>query len=221
MLANWKLTVHMLTPISEKPPMLEALLTWELAKRLGLSGGEDLSKATPINEIKELGIPLCKKTICNVDVFQCSNPIYRIEHEYHERQSKRFECDKMASMLDPREQKSLLTASGPYKMRFVPVRTMLIPKVVYFFRGDKKEVNKLLKNLLYLGRLRNIGYGRISHFEYEEMEENYSIFAGNVLMRTIPYYEDDNIKGAIKGYGACRPPFWHPDNYMEVWEPCK
>ena len=220
MLANWKLTVHMLTPISEKPPMLEALLTWELAKRLGLSGGEDLSKATPINKIKELGIPLCKKTICNVDVFQCSNPIYRIEHEYHERQSKRFECDKMASMLDPREQKSLLTASGPYKMRFVPVRTMLVPKVVYFFRGDKKEVNKLLKSVLYLGRLRNIGYGRISHFEYEETEVNYSIFADNVLMRTIPYYNDKSIKGAVKSYGACKPPFWHPDNYMEVWEPC-
>lgn len=220
MLSNWKLTVHMLSPISDKPPMLEALLMWELAKRLGMSGGEDLSRATPISEIKELGIPLCKKTICNVDVFQCSNPIYRIEHEYHEHQAKRFECDKMATLLDIREQKSLLVASGPYKMRFVPVRTMLIPKVAYFFRGDKKEVNKLLKSVMYLGRLRNIGYGRISYYEYEEVEENYSIFAENILMRTIPYYEDTNIRGAIKSYGACRPPFWHPDNYMEVWEPC-
>jgi CRISPR type IV-associated protein Csf3 len=220
MLSNWKLTVNLLTPVSERPPMLEALLMWELAKRLGLSKGEDLSKATPLSEIKELGIPLCKKTICDVDVFQCSNPIFKVEYEYHEHQAKRFECDKMAQLLDGREQKSLLTASGPYKMRFVPVRTMLIPKVVYFFRGDKKEVNKLLKSVLHIGRLRNIGYGRISHFEYEETEENHSIFSNGILMRTIPYYQDANIKGAIKSYGACKPPFWHPENYREVWEPC-
>lgn len=220
MLANYKLTIHLLTPISEKPPMLDALLIWELSKRLGLSKSEDLSRSTPLSEIKEIGIPICQKTIQGVDVYQCSNPIYKVEYEYYEHQAKRFECDKMALLLDPHEQKTLLTASGPYKMRFAQVRTLIIPKVIYFFRGDKYEVRKILKSVLSLGRLRQIGYGRVSHFDIEEVKENYSIFAGNVLMRTIPYYEDDDIKGAIKGYGACRPPYWHPENYMEVWEPC-
>jgi hypothetical protein len=225
MLNNWKLTFHLISPISERPPMLEALLMWELSKRLGFSGREDLSRSTPLNQIKDIGIPICKKTIAGIDVFQCSNPIYKIEYEYHENQAKRFECDKMALLLDKRERKSLLVASGPYKMRFVPIRTMLIPKVIYFFRGDRHEVNKILKSVLYLGRLRNIGYGRISHYEFEQVENNYSIFAESeggkqVLMRTIPLIDDSSIIGAVKSYGSCRPPYWHPENYMEVLEPC-
>ena len=224
MLNNWKLTIHMIAPISEKPPMLEALLMWELSRRLGLCK-EDLTRDTLLCDVRELGIPICKKTISGIDVFQCSNPIYKAEYEYHEHQAKRFECDKMALLLDPQERKTLLVASGPYKMRFAPVRTMLIPKVVYFFRGDKYEVNKLLKGVSFIGKLRNIGYGRISHFEFEQTEQNLSIFADDdsgyqVLMRTIPLVDDKTIKGAFESYGACRPPYWHPDNYMEVLEPC-
>jgi CRISPR type IV-associated protein Csf3 len=225
MLENWKLTIHLNSQISDKPPMLESLLTWELSRRLGFSSGEDLSKSTPIENIREIGLPICKKTIAGVDVFQCSNPIYHVEHEYHEHQAKSFEGDKMAMMLDERERKSLLVASGPYKMRFVPVRTLLIPKVVYFFRGDRKEVSKLLKSVTHIGRLRSIGYGRICHYEFKLVDYNYSIFADDdsgyqVLMRTIPYVDDQTIKGARKSFGPCKPPYWHPDNYMEVLEPC-
>lgn len=31
---------------------------------------------------------------------------------------------------------------------------------------------------------------------------------------------DQSIIGAIRSYGACKPPYWHNSNYMEVLEPC-
>jgi CRISPR type IV-associated protein Csf3 len=221
MLKNWRLTVNMLTPLAVKPPALDALLMWELSNRVGLNHAEKLTRGIPLSQVKKCEhLPLCKKTIAGVDVFRCSDPIYRIEYEYHERQAKRFECDKMALLLRETERKSLLTASGPYKMRFVPIRCMLIPKVVYFFRGDKTEVNKLLKGVFAIGKHRNIGYGFVRDFEFQEMEEDYSVFSGNVLMRSIPFVDDLTIQGARRSYGACKPPYWHPDNYMEILEPC-
>ena len=172
MLKNWRLTINMLTPLAVKPPALDALLMWELSNRIGLNRSDELNlknsgefmpqkltRDTPLSQVKKCEhLPLCKYTIAGVDIFRCSDPIYRIEHEYHERQAKRFECDKMAILLREDERKSLPIASGPYKMRFVPIRCMLIPKVVYFFRGDKAEVRKLLKGVFALGKHRNIGY---------------------------------------------------------------
>jgi CRISPR type IV-associated protein Csf3 len=234
MLKNWRLTINMLTPLAVKPPALDALLMWELSNRIGMNRSDELNlknagefmpekltRDTPLSQVKKCEhLPLCKKTIAGVDVFRCSDPIYRIEHEYHERQAKRFECDKMALLLREEERKSLLIASGPYKMRFVPIRCMLIPKVVYFFRGDKVEVRKLLKGVFALGKHRNIGYGFVKDFELEETQEDHSVFAGDVLMRSIPFVDDPKIKGARRSYGACKPPYWHPDNYMEILEPC-
>jgi len=220
MLKNWRLTVNMLTPLAVKPPALDALLMWELSNRVSLNHAEKLTRGIPLSQVKKCEhLPLCKKTIAGVDVFRCSDPIYRIEYEYHERQAKRFECDKMALFLRETERKSLLTASGPYKMRFVPIRCMLIPKVVYFFRGDKKEVNKLLKGIFAIGKHRNIGYGFVRNFEFQEMDEDYSVFAGSVLMRSIPFVDDSTIQGAQIGYGSCKPPYWHPDNIMKILVP--
>lgn len=221
MLKNWKLTINMLTPLAVKPPALDALLMWELSNRIGLNHAEKLTRDISLSQVKKCDhLPICKKTIAGVDVFCCSNPIYRIEYEYHEHHAKRFECDKMALMLNEYERKSLLVASGPYKMRFVPIRCMLIPKVVYFFRGDKIEVRKLLKNIFAIGKYRNIGYGYVKDFEFNETDNDYSIFANNILMKNIPFVDDKTIKGARRSYGSCKPPYWHPDNYMEILEPC-
>ncbi len=226
MLKNWRLTINMLTPLAVKPPALDALLMWELSNRIGLNHAEKVTRGIPLSQVKKCEhLPLCKKTIAGIDVFRCSDPIYKIEHEYHERQAKRFECDKMALILKETERKSLLVASGPYKMRFVPIRCMLIPKVVYFFRGDKAEVNKLLKSVFAIGKHRNIGYGFIRDYCFDEMQEDYSVFAPGedgkkILMRSIPIVDDPDIIGAKRSYGSCKPPYWHPDNYMEVLEPC-
>lgn len=238
MIGNWKLTIHMLTPLAVSPPALDALLMWELSNRLGQNRSdilnlkniddmlpEKLTKNVSLSSVKPCtNIPLSRFNIGGHDIFRCSNPIYKIEHEYHERQAKRFECDKMALYLHDAERKSLLIASGPYKMRFVPIRCMLIPKVVYFFRGDRYEVNKLLKKIYGIGKHRNIGYGVIKDYEFEKTETDNSIFyevdSKKILMKTIPFIDDKTIIGARRSFGACQPPYWHPDNYMEVLEPC-
>ena len=224
MLKNWKLTIKLISPLAVEPPALDALLMWEMAMRLGIHNeGVKLTRNNKLQEVVRVPIPLCEYDIGDTTVYQCSDPIYKVKHEYHEHIAKRFDTDKNALMLHPTERKALLIASGPFKMRFNPVRTMIVPEIVYFFRGDRHEVNKLLKKIIAIGKHRNIGYGFIGSYHFDEMESNYSIFynceSGRVLMKTIPCIEE-SVSGCYKSFGACKPPYWHPDNYMEVLKPC-
>jgi hypothetical protein len=227
MIKNWKLSIYLLTNIIGEPPQLDSLLTEELSFRLGFnSGGNKATRAIRVKDMKEVPIPLAKKTIGGMDIYQCSNPIYKINHSFITHFAKRFDCDLSAKLLHESERKSLLTSSGPYKMRFAPETVNLIDKIIYFFRGDRCEVNKLMKSIKYLGKRRNVGYGWIDRFDFEETEDNYSLIykngESNYLMKTIPYDDRyfDLVCNATKYYGACKPPYWHPDNQMEVLKPC-
>jgi hypothetical protein len=97
---------------------------------------------------------------------------------------------------------------------------------VWFFRGDKHEVRRILKSVYYIGKYGRIGYGVVSGWEYEDMGENdFSIFApteeGRVLMKTIPNGpEIRDVVGYRVSFGGGVPPYWHPDNYMEIAVPC-
>jgi len=225
MIKNWKITACLISPIAEKPPMLDAILAWELSKRLGMKHYNKLTRNVSLKEIQKVPIPIVERTIEKNNVYCCSDPIYECVFEWVEHRGKRIDTDLISLLLSPENRKSLLIASGPYKMRFAPVRTRMINKIVWFVRGDRKEINKLLKSVKSLGKHRSIGYGLIECWEYDEIEEDNSIFAfqnGNmILMRTVPFgYFLNRVKGYKKSFGAYQLPYWHPENYREIAIPC-
>jgi len=59
---NWKVTARLASPLAGEPPMLDAILVWELAKRLGMKHSKKMGRWTPADEIKEVPIPLAKRT---------------------------------------------------------------------------------------------------------------------------------------------------------------
>lgn len=178
MIKNWKVTAHLLSPLCGDAPFIDSLLEYELSMRLGMKHARKLTRNVSLSEIKRPPIPLAQRTICGHDVYCCSDPILgEVKAEWSDHQSKRFDTDLSALMLHPLHRKKLLTSSGPYKSRFVPLRIRLIDKICWFVRGDRKEINKLLKKIPSLGHLRNVGYGIIGGWEYEEQEEDNSIFA--------------------------------------------
>jgi hypothetical protein len=187
-----------------------------------------LTRDSPLSEIQRAPIPLARRTISGHDVYCCSDPIIPepLAPEWVERISKRIDTDLIASLLAPEERKSLSVTSGPYKMMYKPERVRLIDRVCWFFRGDRKEVKKLLKSVFSLGAYRKIGYGAIARWEFEDMGENdYSIFARRggepVLMKTIPFGDElKDVTGYKRSFGGGLPPYWHPENYMEIAVPC-
>lgn len=226
MIKNLKVTAWLRSPLAGEPPALDAILEWELARRLGYKHHAKLTRNVPLSEIKRPPIPILRYNASGHDVYMCSNPILSTTlAEWTDYQNKRIDTDLIALLLDPAERKSLLVASGPYKMRHVPIRVRLIERVVWFVRGDQKEIHKLVKSVYYLGAHRNIGYGNIEKWEFEEIENDCSVYAMQhgklVLMKTLPLGPHlSGVTGYRKGYGGAFPPYWHPETYMDIAIPC-
>ena len=87
------------------------------------------------------------------------------------------------------------------------------------------EINKLLKSIHAIGPHAAIGYGIVWKWEFEEMDDDFSIFAPcngkKVLMRTLPLNcELENVCGYKKSFGGWKPPYWHPVFHAEIAVPC-
>lgn len=221
MIKNWKITCNLLSPLCGNAPRIDSLLEYELALRLGLKYSRKLTRNVKLSEIKNPPIPLAKKTVKGFDIYCCSDPIYgNVYAEWSDKQSNRFYVSELALILHESQRKKLLTSSGPYKSRYAPLRIRLVDKIFWFVRGDRKEINKLLKKIIGLGHCRNIGYGMIDSWEYKEQENDYSIFADlkgkKIIMKTLPIQVAKNCYGYRHSYGGAFPPYWHPETYMEI-----
>ena len=225
-LKNWKVTCHLLSPLCGDPPMIDALMEYELSVRLGMKYARKLTRSIPLSIIDRPPIPVSRRTLSGIDYYCSSNPILgNVNAEYTERHAKRFDTDMCALLLDQKSSSTmLLTSSGPYKSRFVKKRVRLVDTVTWFVRGDRKEMNKLLKKFVALGHCRGYGYGFIDRWEYEEQPSDYSIFAphngGRVLMRTVAFEAARDSTGYRKSFGGAFPPYWHPDTFMDIAVPC-
>lgn len=225
MIKNWLVSAWLLSPLCGDAPNIDSLLEYELSIRLGMKHSRKLTRNVSLSQIKRPPIPLAKRTINGHDVYCCSDPILGNVHaEWADKQSKRFDTDIAATILHATERKKLLTASGPYKCRYVPLRIRLVDRVCWFVRGDRKEMNKLLKKIIALGHLRNIGYGIVDKWEYEEQEQDHSVFSmlngKRVLMKTIDVEAAKGATGYRHSYGGAFPPYWHPETFREVAIPC-
>jgi len=226
MINNWKVTAMLASPLAGEAPALDAILEYELAHRLGYLHSKKLTRAVPLSEIQRPPIPVSRYDAMGRPVYRCSDPILGpVLAEWKEYQNKRLDLN-MSLLVDPAQRKKLLVASGPYKMRHAPLRVRLVESISWFIRGDRAEINKLLKKIHSLGAHRNIGYGIIYRWEYEEQPEDWSLFADTpegkrVLMKTMPvgpYLE--SAVGYRKSFGGGWPPYWHSENYTEIAIPC-
>ena len=223
MIKNWKITARLVSPLCGDAPMLDALLKWEMARRLGKKCRVRITRATRLKDFFEIPLPIAKKNIAGYQIYCSSDPVLSVKSaSWIEREAKRFDTTKNALILHPKKRKSLLIASGPYKQRFAPIRLSLVERVVWFCRGDRSEINKLLKNVASIGKNRGHGFGLVDFFDYEEMENDFSIIADGVLMRTVPVKvaEELNATSFSQSYGGWREPYWHPETQTEVANPC-
>jgi len=218
---NYRVTAWLASPLAGEPPMLDAILGDELACRLGTKNKKKIGRWTPPSEIEKLPIPLVHTN----GIPHCSSPIIpKPAAEWTAHIAKRFDSSRLATLISEENRKSVLTTSGPYKSRFQSVRVRLIDRVAWFLRGDKEQVNKLLKSIHAVGAHRGIGYGQVWEWTFDEMEDDYSIFAPyggkKMLMRMLPAkYAVDGIVGYKRSYGAFLPPYWHGGNMHDIIVP--
>ena len=214
MFKNWKITAYLGSPLAGKPPYLDALLVFKKAHYLKIPRP---NRTTPLADIPEVSIPVQRTG----DLWHCSDPIYMADYDRHAHFTKRFETQVAVDYAASNKLRKINTGAGEFKAYHLPIRERGITQVVWFVRGDRREINHLLSRITSIGKKISQGYGIVTRWEYDEMDNDHSISAEGVLMKTVPAIAPYlSLNGYKRNYGAYKPPYWHRDNYTEILEPC-
>jgi CRISPR type IV-associated protein Csf3 len=123
--------------------------------------------------------------------------------EEHQTYSKRFDL-KYSGIIDFKGKTSRFdTKSGRFKNYFIKVYYRTASYVDWFVKGDKGELERLLKFVTHLGKKTSQGWGAILRWEVKKIENDFSIYKEEKLMRAIPIKENGFLYGI-------RPSYWNP-----------
>lgn len=213
-----KVTAWMSSPIAGDVPHLDALLEFEMSQREGAA--DKIVRGSPAPPQGAVHIPMLRRRAGDWNVACCSSPIFVARREWRENFAKRLAVEH-ADALAENQRLVVATGNATYKSYRLPLRIRDCERVVYLCAGHRRPILSLLRSVDSLGKKRSVGYGRVGKWEAEEVEGNAWWFADGVLMRPLPACAvPKNTTGARKDFGACTPPYWHPDRYGEIMVPC-
>ena len=233
-MTHLRVTAHLAAPIAGDPPMLDSIVEHEMAR---ISGKLlPLRRNDPCPPAGSVHIPMLRGHIGGVDqIPRCSSPIMLREDVRHEHVAKRIAVEH-ADYLSDSQRLVVAVGNSWTKSYRLPLMASNAPRIVWFIggngsdRGDKRIPKKMLKSILRrvtsIGKKRSIGYGVVTRWEIDVVDQDYSWFApspdGLVLMRPLPWCDElpASLIGYRRDFGACVAPYWHPDRYMETVVPC-
>lgn len=170
-----------------------------------------------IIDISKLKIPL-KKT---EDIYHSSVGIYSDNLKlYRDILYKRF-TDKQTYKLTKRQQKGRIPINrGHFKDFMINMPILITDNITFYANGDKNEIKKLLSNLKHLGKKTSIGSGQITKIKIKKIEEDYSFFKDNNIMRPIPVkIKLPIIEGMRFEKQPYKPPYWDKNNISMCYVP--
>lgn len=220
-----RVVAELASPLAGDAPQLDALLEYVMSMHHGCGGGK-LARGRPAPPQGAMPIPLLRRRLGPWLVGACSDPIYSDPTaDVAEYVCKRIEPDG-SRLLDPAERKKMLTGGTWTKSYRLPIRTRTIDRIVWFAVADRKPLYKALKQAGAVGVKTSVGYGRVSRWTVDRIDDDWSWYAphdgGSMLMSTLPAGDwlPANLVGFRADFGAATPPYWHPDRYTEIVKPC-
>lgn len=218
-----KITAHLESPMAADPPMLDGVLEYVMAALEGKLC--DLRRDEPCPPFGSIHLPIFCKNFGGVPVPCCSAPIVHAASDGVEHFAKRLAVEHAPLLADNRRLKVAM-GNSTYKSYRLPLRMRRVDRVVWYAVAKRVPIRKSLRRVVSLGKKRSYGYARVSRWEVDKVDEDYSLFApwgGKlVLMRPLPWCADlpSSLIGFKRDFGACQPPYWHPGRYQEIVTPC-
>ena len=175
---------------------------------------------------EEIKLPLAECKFGDDIIYHSSFAIFESNVENRRQHwHKRFPIEHIQYMNEKEQDKKLNIASGKHKSYRMPITLLIIDKIVWFVKGDRNEIKKLLWRILNIGKKGAYGYGYVSNWVIEESESDYSFYVETeneiILMRNLLQLpKTDKPISFRKGYLAIRPPYWHPYWRRECYMPC-
>lgn len=222
-----KVTARLASPLAGDAPALDGLMESMLSlyHAKGESGYK-IDRKFPAPKQGEIPIPMRREWLGPMFVARCSAPILaKPSMETAEYIGKKIGVEH-AGLMAERERKIVATGNSWTKSYRLPLRLRVVDSVVWFAVGDRRVCLKLLRRCEAIGKKISVGYGRVSSWDVEAIEDDLSWFApspvGPVLMTSLPVgpWLPADLIGCRRDFAACCPPYWHPDRYGEVVVPC-
>lgn len=226
---NLKITAELVSPIVhtgyKEFPLDSLLANAVLGQRWENFETKD-KRLTRSNIPEDLSLPLDEFTIGKESIYCSSFAIYNSESkEGKSFWAKHFPYE-YSNLLNKREgDRKICATGGRFRSYMMPMMMIIANRIIWFVRGDKQEIRKLLFRITGIGKKCAYGYGYIAEWKIKEIDKDYSILydAGDkyILMRNIPDLPklDKPIENR-KGYYAIKPPYWHPYWKRECYMPC-
>lgn len=228
------ITAHLASPLAGDPPQLDALMEWSLSpfaedfrnkQRQGVPHPR-VDRGLPAPTQGNIRIPIEREWLGKFLVALASSPIVgnaRVDSTDHI--CKRIAVEA-SGLLHEDERKVIAITNSWTKSYRLPLRIRTIDRVAWFASGTRQAVRKVLRDVQAIGKKVSDGYGRVREWIVEEVVVDQSWFAdtdaGRVLMRPMPVgpWLPADILGGKRHFGACCPPYWHPERFGEIVVPC-
>lgn len=153
--------------------------------------------------------------------YQCSWAQWSHEVEGKDYWNKRFDS-QFADLVDfGGKRGNVIVGSGQYKAYHMTIFYRAALWVEWYAIGDKTEIEQLLSTFTHIGKKGVQGWGRVSKWVVESIQDDWSVWRDGELMRGIPT-EDAIGVGVfdfkLGNYGI-RPIYWKSSNQKDLVMP--
>lgn len=136
---------------------------------------------------------------------------------------KRFTDKQYYNIMNSKKFKGRIhTDRGHFKDFMINMPFILTKKATFYTNADKKEMKRLLSNLVSLGKKNSINTYNITSFDIEETDIDYSFYKDGEIMRTIPTDLKLPIPvtpGMCFSIQSYKPPYWDKNNVKMCYTP--
>jgi len=202
-----KITFEMITPVVLAHPWIhfDGLIAHFLLKDLLRRNYFLLPGRYPINFTSVMKLPIEKS---RYDFYYSSVSIFEPKKAFATKIYKRFD-DKNIDKLKTKKKKIRL-GSGYYKSFMMSLPYIPARKVIFYCRGVKEEIERLVSEIPGLGKKVHIGFGEIKDVNIKKINIDKSIILNGKAMRPIPLHAVKKFKEMANM--AYRPPYWAKEN---------
>lgn len=233
-------TARLAMPLNGDPPHLDSILEYAAGMRARPRERHRINSAAPPPELGEVAIPIARKLAGIWLVACCSSPVTSLPAAVSQTRIRKSIDAGNALLLAEDERRAITaTAGGFMAKKWLPRKISLVPSVAWACVGCPDGLRDLLADVHALGKEVGHGHGKISRWDIEPAEGDFSWFApcgeSLVLMRPLPmpheetdWYEGEHrewtlptrLVGWRESFGAVSPPYWHSLRQTRIAVPC-
>lgn len=214
-------TASLCSPLAGDAPQLDGLLELVMC---GLVGRRGIDRAGPAPPLGQIPIPILRRRLGEWTVAACTSAVLPDVLCQTERFTRILDFREPLLLGAPRR----VSASGTWTKGYrLPLLVRRVRLARWLCLGEPREMRRKLGEVTSIGRKISQGYGRVAQWSVDPWQGPDATWyaageSGQVLMRALPIGDwlPANLQGARRTYGACCPPYWHPDRYTEIVAPC-